>query len=467
MANEEHLKILKEGVEVWNRWREENPDVRPDLGEANLRQGFLRQVNLSGTDLGAAGLIEADLSQADLSEVVLSGAELRWATLREADLSKAELSGADLLEADLSRADLSEVVLSGADLSRANLTEAGLNSAFLEGADFSRADLSGADLSQAHLRQAHLREANLRRANLREADLRGAHLREVDLSQANLSQANLSGAHLTEANLGESNLGEADLVGARLIEADLHGARLIEADLTEATLIQTNFAGADLAGCYIYGVSTWNLNLEGANQTNLIISNYDEPIITLDNLEVAQFIYLLLHNEKIRHIIDTITSKVVLIMGRFTPERKAILDAIREELRRCDYLPILFDFEKPSSRDLTETISTLAHMARFVIADVTAAKSIPAELERIVPGLPSVPVQPLIATSDYEYALFEHIRRYPWVLDTYQYDSPESLLVSLKERVIDPAESKAKELTSPPGRALLSAPPDNPEAPTP
>jgi hypothetical protein len=53
----------------------------------------------------------------------------------------------------------------------------------------------------------------------------------------------------------------------------------------------------------------------------------EEPIITVDNIEVAQFIYLMLHNEKIRDVIDTITSKAVLILGRFTGERKAVLDA--------------------------------------------------------------------------------------------------------------------------------------------
>jgi hypothetical protein len=92
-------------------------------------------------------------------------------------------------------------------------------------------------------------------------------------------------------------------------------------------------------------------------------------MIQVDNLEVAQFIYLLLNNQKIRHVIDTITSQVVLILGRFTSERRVVLDAIREELRKRDYLPVLFDFEKPASRDITETVSTLAHMAKFVIAD--------------------------------------------------------------------------------------------------
>jgi hypothetical protein len=145
-------------------------------------------------------------------------------------------------------------------------------------------------------------------------------------------------------------------------------------------------------------------------------------------------------------VIDTITSKVVLILGSFTPERKAVLDTIRNELRKRNYLPVLFDFEKPANRDITETVSTLAHLARFVIADITDAKSLPQELMTIVPNLPSVPVQPLILNSQQEYGMFEHFTRYPGVLPTYHYLDQISLLQSLKENVIDPAEQKAQEL---------------------
>jgi hypothetical protein len=83
----------------------------------------------------------------------------------------------------------------------------------------------------------------------------------------------------------------------------------------------------------VYATSVWNARLDGAIQSNLVITRYDESVIQVDNLEVAQFIYLLLNNAKIRQVIDTITSKVVLILGRFTPERKLVLDAIREQLR--------------------------------------------------------------------------------------------------------------------------------------
>jgi hypothetical protein len=212
-------------------------------------------------------------------------------------------------------------------------------------------------------------------------------------------------------------------------------------------LVETNLNGAILTQCTVYGISVWKVQLDGAKQENLVITPENEPSITVDDLEVAQFIYLLLNNQKIRQVINTVTSKAVLILGRFTPERKVILDALRDALRQQGYLPILFDFDKPVNRDITETVSTLAHLARFVIADITDAKSIPQELMAIVPTLPSVPIQPLILNSQHEYGMFEHFTRYPWVLPVYQYIDQASLLQSLKENVIDPAEQKAQELT--------------------
>jgi hypothetical protein len=177
-----------------------------------------------------------------------------------------------------------------------------------------------------------------------------------------------------------------------------------------------------------------------------VITDVNEPPIQVDNLEMAQFIYLLLNNQKIRSVIDSITSKVVLILGRFTPERIVVLEAMREELRKRDYLPVLFDFDGPSSRTTVETISTLAHMARFVIADLTDAKSVLQELQAIVPQTPSVAVQPLLLASQQEPGMFDFVRKFPWVLDTHRYVDQRTLLVELKEKVIDPAESKSKEL---------------------
>jgi uncharacterized protein YjbI with pentapeptide repeats len=382
MANPEHLAKLKEGVEAWNQWRQQNPRVEPDLNEANLIQ-----------------------------------AALSGANLRKADFGAANLGGANLIQAALGGANLS-----GANLSNADLTGAHLNPAYLLGANLINANLSRADLLRADLSDAALFGANLNRANLSDADLGGA-----DLSGANLSLANFSGAYLSKANLS--------------------GADLSGANLNRATLVETNLEGANLTSCSVYGISVWDVNLKEAVQANLVITPSNQPVIQVDNLEVAQFIYLLLNNERIRHVIDTITSKVVLILGRFTPERKAILDSIREELRKHDYLPVLFDFEKPASKDLTGTVSTLANMARFIIADLTDPSSVPHELATIVPGT-VVPVQAILVEGQREYAMFADVkRRYHWVLEPYQYQSKELLITHLNERVIAPAESKAKELT--------------------
>jgi uncharacterized protein YjbI with pentapeptide repeats len=251
---------------------------------------------------------------------------------------------------------------------------------------------------------------------------------EIDLVAIDLRGADLSGA---------------DLRGAVLREADLRGADLSEADLSGAVLVVSDLSGAKLRDCHIFGISVWDIKTdENTEQTNLIISNRDSPILTVDNLKVAQFIYLLLNNEEIRHVIDTITSKVVLILGRFTPERKPLLDALREALRRHDYLAVMFDFDKPASRGYTETITMLARMARFVIADLTDAAEVRLELREIVPHLPSVPVQPLILASQAEYVTFEDFKPYRWVLKPFRYKDPAHAIRSLPTKVLAPAEAK-------------------------
>jgi len=203
---------------------------------------------------------------------------------------------------------------------------------------------------------------------------------------------------------------------------------------------------AVLESCYIYGISAWNINLDGAKQSDLVITRWHEPVITVDNMKVAQFIYLFLDNKEIRDIINATTSRVVLILGRFYEKRKRVLDAIRVELReQHNYLPVLFDFEKPFQQDYSETIFTLASMSRFIIADITDPSSIPKELELIVPKL-AIPVQPLIEGSNTEYSMFKDYWKYPWVLPIYNYQNLDDLINSLLEKVITPLETERDRL---------------------
>jgi uncharacterized protein YjbI with pentapeptide repeats len=396
MADEEQLAVLRQGSDAWNAWRKQNPDVRVDLSGANLSGLNLSRANLEGANLQRANLAESNLAEANLEQ------------------------------ANLTQADLWSACLYDADLPEANLTQARLYSADLSSAGLARANLTGASLSRAHLFDTFLLDANLT----------GASLKEANLFEARLTNANLRGA---------------DLSRAILIEAYFSGANLSGANLSAATLVGTDFTHADLTGCRVYGISAWDLKLDEAKQKNLIITR-GEPEITVDNLEVAQFIYVLLNNERVRHVIDTITSKVVLILGRFTDERKEVLDALREELRKRDYTPVLFDFPPPESKDLTGTVQTLANMARFIIADVTDPSSVPHELATVVPGT-MVPVQLILLEGEREYAMLVDLkRRHHWVLEPYRYASPEQLIANLSQYVIAPAEAKARELrgVSPP-----------------
>jgi hypothetical protein len=212
-------------------------------------------------------------------------------------------------------------------------------------------------------------------------------------------------------------------------------------------LVCTNLANAVLTGCRVYGISAWDVKVsKETKQQDLVVTPLGKPEVTADDLEVAQFIYLLLSNEKLQRVIDTITSKVVLILGRFSSERKMVLDALRDELRNRNYVPVVFDFEKPRSGTTINTVTLLARMARFVIADISDAKSVLMELLAIVSSSPKLPVLPIIVVGQNEPGMFDSFEAYPWFLKVHSYENSAQLLVDLKDRVIDPLEAEVAKL---------------------
>jgi len=311
---------------------------------------------------------------------------------------------------------------------------------------------------EPHQGEPHQGEPRLgepRRANLSGADLSGARLVEAHLSKANLSEANLSEANLVEANLVEANLSGADLRGANLDGAHLEAANLSGADLSGADLqccplVDTNLTNADITGCYVWGVSAWGVKLEGTKQQNLFITRYDEPSVTVDNIEVAQFVHLLLHNEKIRDIIDTVGKKGVLLLGRFTEGRMEILERLREKLRSLGFVPMVFNFDKPETKDFTETVRLLANLSKFVIVDITNPRSTPLELQAAVPDY-MIPFAPILQEGEEPFAMLVDLQnKYDWVLQPiFSYPSVERLIEGLEDKIVRPAEAKFNELQAP------------------
>jgi uncharacterized protein YjbI with pentapeptide repeats len=261
MANEEHLKILQQGVEVWNQWRVDNRHIRENLYYTNIIGA-----DLSGADLSGKNLRKVDLSGADLRKANVSGSDLS-----EADLSGANLSQADLYNADLCNANLTKAVLSNAKFNNADLSEAILRYADLNGANLIRTNLRGADLCGVYFGGITLSETNLSETNLT-----GTNLSGIDLSGSNLSGANLSWSNLSGAILSKAILSKAILRWARLTETIFEGAILSNADLSGTNLRGKDLSGASLNRAIFYNAHLQtsrliNANLDGANLTGVCL----------------------------------------------------------------------------------------------------------------------------------------------------------------------------------------------------
>ncbi|MBD1854798.1 MULTISPECIES: pentapeptide repeat-containing protein [Leptolyngbya] len=316
VADDEQVKLLKRGAEAWNRWREENPSIAPDLRGADLRGRYFRDFNLDQADLRGARILgdsdlheptEDDYLYGDVRGYNSSNADFLGASLRGANLSglgfsnlgdpeaEEDLKSIDLRGADLTGANLSECSLSGAKLGDLvletsnwdlaeigiepyrqertiiplKLKDANLSGACLDDINLENFDLSGANFSRASLHNANLSGANLSRANLSSATFINAHLNGANLSNANLTKTELYDADLTYANLTHADLTRAYLDLAHLIRANLTGACLRHASLLRASLWEANLTAADLTGACI---ESWSI--DSSTKLDEIVCNY-------------------------------------------------------------------------------------------------------------------------------------------------------------------------------------------------
>lgn len=168
--------------------------------------------------------------------------------------------------------------------------------------------------------------------------------------------------------------------------------------------------------------------------------------IIVCDLEVAHIISLLNNNKKFSNLLSESQSRFVLILGRFGENKINLLKLKDKIIRDTNYSPILFDWDnKKSNLDYIETIIFLSGFAKFIIADITNPKSVPAELQAILSNI-MLPVFPIIDESDTEYAVFTSIKKYQWVHNLIIYDDFEKILNKLERAILLPAEKMCKDI---------------------
>ncbi len=417
MAIPEHIEIFEKGPDKWNQWlkHQERADlsglnVCPELLGSDTFQGYcLEKTNCQGMYFDSVKFRNDTLG---LTQSIFFG--------------EVDFNGFVFENAFFQNCYFYGCEFSSADFSKSN---SALHSFFLD------CKFIGTSFAKSVLRYNQFLQCDFS---------------EADMTASDISNSNLSGSVLRDTKLcfaaaKGTNFSMARLNGAKLNNSILEGAIFVEADLSDSNISNSR----------VYGTSTWNANFEGCIQNDLVVTKADEPLLTTDNLEIAQFLYLLIENSKIKEVIDTVASRVVLILGRFTTDRKDVLDQLKAELRKRDLIPVLFDFERPEERNLNETVSTIAHMSKFVVADVSEPKCLPQELMVVAPQLTSVPVQLVIEESQEPYSMLESILVKQHVLDLVKYRNSADLMDKVPS-IIEACESKSLEMKEVLRRAISS-----------
>jgi hypothetical protein len=202
MANEEQLAILKQGVDVWNKWRLENPRAAIDLRKAGLVETILEGANLREADLALANLNKANLSEAILSEADFSEASLNGANLRGANLVNADFRFTDLRMTDFRKANLYGANLWKADLSQANLIESNFSTAEIFATIFANSDLSQALGLEGVVHKGpstiSINTIALSKGKIPEAFLRGCGLSDWETEEIKLYNPDLSNEEINK-----------------------------------------------------------------------------------------------------------------------------------------------------------------------------------------------------------------------------------------------------------------------------
>lgn len=345
------------------------------------------------------------LHKADLRSVVMSSATFHQMNFRKTIWKDAVVSDSVFTACNFQQAFLTPEWTNGTKFSDCRFASATLAGNF-DGATFEDSALDGHHLGHCSFRGAVFRRCALREADLEGVDLEGAEFQECDLTDASFTAAALR--------------------GARFQRCVLHGASWSEADIE----------GVSVERSAIYGMSLWGTRGAPAAARALTVTKPDEETsLEIDGLHIAVFVLSLLEGNGVRELVDGLSSTLVLVLGRFDGANKQVLDAIRRRLRDLGYSAIVFDSAAPRQRDTSETVSILAKLSHFVIADLTTPRSAPYELQLFASDS-GTPLQ-IVTRGEPPFSMAHDLEKYSWVLPSREFADATALLAALPELVTD------------------------------
>jgi len=298
-------------------------------------------------------------------------------------------------------------------------------------------DFSGVYFNDCTFKDIQFVECNLERSEFNRCVIEGSRSRFTD---SNFKKSNFNFVEFSQVGFSGSILSNCVFKNCQLKELNFY----------EASLIKSEFYDCLIVDCDIFGANIWSIISENTTQKDLKIPfgqktiNRDKEQITIDDIELANIVYLLAVNSNFTKFINQSKSNFVLILGRFG-ENLERLRKIKEKLRKENFSPIVFDFESPDTLDLIEMIILLSLLSKFIIVDLSEPKSVPAELQAILSTL-MIPVVPILNRNSTVYGTYSFTNRYSWVLPVLIFDNIEEVLKVFKKAIIDPANDLYEEI---------------------
>lgn len=294
-------------------------------------------------------------------------------------------------------------------------------------------------------------------------DFSGIHFKDVSIHKAFAEGLHIQNAVFENVYFDDGDFSRANFTNCQFINtkfnktifthANFEGATFVNCNLNRINLTNTNFKVKEIRETVVYGIAAWDIEIsEDSLQSKLVIEKtynlYSEIIeegripLMVDNIELAQFIYYLSNHKKMRDTLNILNKRGVLLLGKFKDGGLARLYKLRDWFSEQNYLPMIFDFDRPASLDYTETVITLSGLSKLVVADLSG-NSVPQELHAILSNF----LKPIIVYHDEApYSMLKDLKRKNKYFHDIGFDGTVPHLITQLPAALKKAESDFKDI---------------------